>query len=63
MACKLPHEELNEIHKMLETKYSGEELEIAKAEAKESTDKFLESASKTRLLEASFAEKSPNWVK
>ena len=34
MACKLPHEELNEINKMLESKYTGEELESAKAEMK-----------------------------
>ena len=34
MACKLPHEELNEINKVLESKYTGEELESAKAEMK-----------------------------
>lgn len=34
MACKLPHEELNEINKVLESKYTGEELEKAKAEMK-----------------------------
>ena len=34
MACKLPHEELNEIYKVLESKYTGEELESAKAEMK-----------------------------
>ena len=34
MACKLPHEELNEIYKVLESKYTGEELEKAKSEMK-----------------------------
>ena len=34
MACKLPHEELNEIYKVLEAKYTGEELEKAKSEMK-----------------------------
>ena len=34
MACKLPHEELNEINKVLESKYTGEKLESAKAEMK-----------------------------
>lgn len=34
MACKLPHEELNEIYKVLESKYTGEKLESAKAEMK-----------------------------
>ena len=34
MACKLPHEELNEINKVLESKYAGEKLESAKAEMK-----------------------------
>ena len=34
MACKLPHEELNEIYKVLESKYTGEKLESAKSEIK-----------------------------
>lgn len=34
MACKLPHEELSEIYKVLESKYTGEKLESAKAEIK-----------------------------
>lgn len=34
MACKLPHEELNEIYKVLESKHTGEKLESAKAEMK-----------------------------
>ena len=34
MACKLPHEELNEINKVLESKYTGDKLESAKAEMK-----------------------------
>ena len=34
MACKLPHEELNEIYKVLESKYTGEKLESAKSEMK-----------------------------
>ena len=34
MACKLPHEELNEIYKVLESKYTGDKLESAKADMK-----------------------------
>ncbi len=37
MACKLPHEELNEIYKVLESKYTGEKLESAKSEIKSFT--------------------------
>ena len=59
MACKLPHEELNEIHKMLETKYSGEELEIAKAEAKDWYQ--AEKAKELESLEPEFESlKSPD---
>lgn len=35
MACKLPSEELNEIIKVLEAKYSGDELDAAVAEIKQ----------------------------